>query len=531
MEIFRGAFLRACRRVGAAGPKHGRPSRRFSFILALTLAPALVSVLSNPAAAQAPASFVSSELLEEDWYAFSLNNQHAGHLHSVAEQGRDSKKREWIRYRMGQELALLRMGMEIRVTMEGELWEIPGQGLHAFSFVMQMGPLGEMRYTGEREGDVLRITGTSAGKSYEREIPWREGTLSPFEEMQRFRERLREGLKTFSHMVFSPEHQRAIVMTYTLEEEEEVLLFSARKRLLRVRVEQDILPGIVSYIWVDKEGRIHKMHIQMGELGTIEAVRTTKLRAMSPTGPAEVLVQTLLVPDVPVERPRDTRRIVYRIGFRDPEKIPSFPLDGRQVVRARKGSILTLEVKRPEAPARLRGEKPVLPDEKYLAPNPHLQSDDEALRSVAAEITHGQRSPWEKASALTHWVYRRIEKKDLGVGFASAKDVFDSPRGDCTEHAVLLAAMLRAVGIPSRVTAGLVYSSEFGAFGYHMWTEAFLENKWHALDATFDETLPDPTHLKFTDSALDEGIDSAFVSQLITFLQNMEIKIVTVNYE
>jgi hypothetical protein len=529
MEIFRGIFPRVCRRAGAAGPKHGRPSRRFSFILALVLA--LVFVLADPAAAQAPASFVSSELLEEDWYALSWNDQHAGYLHSVAEQGRDSRKREWIRYRMEQEVALLRMGMEIRVTMGGELWEVPGKGLRTFSFVMQMGPLGEMRYTGERKGDVLRITGTSAGKSYEREIPWQEGTLSPFEEMRRFRERLREGRKTFSHMVFSPEHQRAMVVTYTLEEEEEVSLLGARKRLLRVRMEQDILPGIVSHAWVDKEGRMHKMHLQMGELGAIEAVRTTKVRAMSPTGPAEVLAQTLLVPDAPVERPRDTARIVYRIGFRDPEKIPSFPPDGRQAVRAQKGSILTLEVKRPEAPARVRGEKPAPPEEKYSSPNPHLQSDDKTLRKVAAEITHGQRRPWEKASALTHWVYRRIEKKDLGVGFASAKDVFENPRGDCTEHAVLLAAMLRAVGVPSRVAAGLVYSPDYGAFGYHMWTEAFIESKWHALDATLDQTLPDPTHLKFTDSALDEGFDAVFMSELLAFLQNMEIRIVTVNYE
>ncbi|UCF80907.1 MAG: transglutaminase domain-containing protein [Acidobacteriota bacterium] len=529
MEIFRVIFPRVCRLVGAAGPKHGRPSRRFSFILALV--PALVFVLAGPAAARAPASFVPSELLEEDWYALSWNGQHAGYIHSVAEQGRDSGKREWIRSRTRVEMALSRMEMEIRVTMGGELWEVPGKGLRTFSFVMQMGPLGEMRYAGERKGDVLRITGTSAGKSYEREIPWQEGTLSPFEEMRRFRERFREGRKTFSHMVFNPEQQRAMVTTYTLEEEEEVSLLGARKRLLRVRVEQDILPGVVSYAWVDKEGRIHKMLLPMGGLATVEAVRTTKERAMSPTGPAEVLAQTLLVPDVPVKNPLNATRIVYRIGFRDPEKIPSFPPDGRQTVRVRKGSVLTLEVKRPEAPPRARGEESAPPEEKYLSPNPHLQSDDEALRKVAAEVTRDQRRPWEKASALTHWVYRRIEKKDLGVGFASAKDVFENPRGDCTEHAVLLAAMLRAVDIPSRVAAGLVYSPVLGAFGYHMWTEAFVENKWHALDAMFDETLLDPTHLKFTDSALDEGIDPAFMSEFIAFLQNMEIRIVTVNHE
>ena len=37
--------------------------------------------------------------------------------------------------------------------------------------------------------------------------------------------------------------------------------------------------------------------------------------------------------------------------------------------------------------------------------------------------------------------------------------------GDCTEHAVLAAAMCRAVEVPSRVAIGLVYVEKESAFG------------------------------------------------------------------
>ena len=40
---------------------------------------------------------------------------------------------------------------------------------------------------------------------------------------------------------------------------------------------------------------------------------------------------------------------------------------------------------------------------------------------------------------------------------ATAAEVARSREGDCTEHAVLLAALARARGIPARVAMGLVY--------------------------------------------------------------------------
>ena len=65
--------------------------------------------------------------------------------------------------------------------------------------------------------------------------------------------------------------------------------------------------------------------------------------------------------------------------------------------------------------------------------------------------------PWEKANAINHWVYRNIRDKNFKVAFAAAGEVARNLSGDCTEHAVLAAAMCRAVGVPSRVVVGLVY--------------------------------------------------------------------------
>jgi transglutaminase-like putative cysteine protease len=66
---------------------------------------------------------------------------------------------------------------------------------------------------------------------------------------------------------------------------------------------------------------------------------------------------------------------------------------------------------------------------------------------------------------------------------------------------MLLAALLRAAGIPSRVAVGVTYAD--GEFISHMWTEAYL-NDWTALDATLSGgDVVDATHIKLAASALD----------------------------
>jgi transglutaminase-like putative cysteine protease len=65
----------------------------------------------------------------------------------------------------------------------------------------------------------------------------------------------------------------------------------------------------------------------------------------------------------------------------------------------------------------------------------------------------------------------------------SALQVLKTMKGDCNEHSILTVAILRALGIPSRVVFGLVYDS--GSFFYHAWVEAFDGKNWIEFDPTW----------------------------------------------
>ena len=105
---------------------------------------------------------------------------------------------------------------------------------------------------------------------------------------------------------------------------------------------------------------------------------------------------------------------------------------------------------------------------------------------------------------MEKYVRDKLTKKNFSTAMASAAEVAQRMEGDCTEHAVLLAAMLRAKKVPSRIAAGLVYVDSLNSFGGHMWTEAFLAGEWIPLDATLGKGGIGPAHLKMADSALDE---------------------------
>ena len=73
--------------------------------------------------------------------------------------------------------------------------------------------------------------------------------------------------------------------------------------------------------------------------------------------------------------------------------------------------------------------------------------------------------------------------------------------GDCTEAAVLLAALGRAAGIPTRVANGLVYSRQRyhgvgNAFMPHSWTLAYVDGAWRSFDLALDTF--DATHIALT---------------------------------
>lgn len=283
---------------------------------------------------------------------------------------------------------------------------------------------------------------------------------------------------------------------------------------VRWTVKQSAMPDLEMFAFTDDEGESLRTEMPFGGMNMV-MVLSTRDEALKDMPAVEVMASTLVKPRGEIESPRTSTRGVYRLSSTIAgQGLPELPTTGSQrVEKLENGSLrVTIDLDDP-----VGADADDAADERYLSATTAADTNDEAVRELAARALAGvadDASERAKAEAMRRFVYGFITDKQLGIGFATASEVARNPVGDCTEHAVLLAAMLRAEGIPSRGVNGLIFIDQFGdgarVFAYHMWTQALVKDDdgrlvWLDLDGSWPRAM-DATHI--TTSVTDLGDDA-----------------------
>jgi hypothetical protein len=294
-------------------------------------------------------------------------------------------------------------------------------------------------------------------------------------------------------------------------------------------------PGVVGEDFVDLEGALVSQTAGMGGLVVTTVLAGPEVVNQKIEAP-ELMVSTFVRPDRPIMDARRVSKATYVLGYSSKD-VPSVPETGSQTTTASDGLLLTVVVDTStpyEAPAK------DWDNQAYRSHSALLTSDDpkviELARRAVREIPEDQ--VHARAEAIRGAVYRHIRKKDLSVGFASATDTVATGQGDCTEHAVLLAAALRAAGIPSRIAGGLIYADQFAGsrdiFAYHMWAQALIRTdagpRWVDLDATLDPPGYDATHLALVTSAMSDDLAARELLGIAAAMGRLSISVVEVEH-
>lgn len=208
------------------------------------------------------------------------------------------------------------------------------------------------------------------------------------------------------------------------------------------------------------------------------------------------LVRLGCVPLAPPPRnPSALRKLSLQMtGIDDPALLLN---DGRQRwTRQGDGShVVEVSVEPPpqEKLARLPVDRTAFAQD--LAPSIFVQSDEPAIKALAAQIVGDERNAYAAAKKINAWVYRNIRKVGTAA-LSNASEVLKTREGDCTEHTVLFVALARAAGIPAREVAGLTAIERGEGLYYHAWPEVWV-GEWVAMDPTLGQDLADATHVKF----------------------------------
>jgi len=247
----------------------------------------------------------------------------------------------------------------------------------------------------------------------------------------------------------------------------------------------------------------------------MDSYRTTAAEAQreGSAGMADLTANLAVPLAKPLRLGHKARRIRYRVTLEGKNPADVFVAGPSQQVKPLAGqaaeiTVLALRPNDGQSPAAASDA----PTDDDRQPNNLVQSDDPLVVAMAREAAGDETDAWKLATRLEQFVHRAITRKDFSQAFATAAEVARTREGDCTEHAVLLAALARARGIPARVAIGLVYLGSSSAFAYHMWDEVFVGGRWIPLDATLAQGGIGAAHLKLATSNLKGA--SAFTSFL-----------------
>ncbi len=140
----------------------------------------------------------------------------------------------------------------------------------------------------------------------------------------------------------------------------------------------------------------------------------------------------------------------------------------------------------------------------YLEPTYFIDSDSEYIKNLAQKITQNAKNKKKKAIKIFYWTRDTIYY-DPYESFASRKSWYKASntakrgKGWCVQKAVVLTALGRALGIPSRLHFADIRNYKISekqknimhtdVFIYHGFTELFMDGKWVKLTPAFNKEL------------------------------------------
>ncbi len=267
---------------------------------------------------------------------------------------------------------------------------------------------------------------------------------------------------------------------------------------------------------------------------TVEQVACTKEFALGQIDVLEVVDKMFMASPEPLSDVGSARSITYYLSAVTNEVDLKIPSNDNQKVEQLSGGTIILTVEPVAAPTGVRfpykGNDPAALE--ALKPTRYVESDQKVIIDLARRAVGDTSDAAEAARRIEAFVADYVADKSLSVGYASAAEVAASKQGDCSEHAVLTAALCRAVGIPAQVVTGLAYVSQWGTFqngfGGHAWVQVYLGDKWVGLDAAFRGTGRGGFDAGHITLAVGSGNPEDFLN-LINTMGQFKIEKVTVN--
>jgi hypothetical protein len=486
---------------------------------------------------------------KEEWYVVQMQGQKCGYVKSTLERVGDE-----VHSRTYTQIEISRGSAKVKISIDQSFREtIDGRPL-SFCHKMSMGSTPTVMTGTLKDGSLTLLTDQFGLK--------REATYDFDPDIKftwgQFLEQQSRGFKpgtAYTMKVYEPSQRLdgPIEVEIKVRGKEKVEVLGKERMLIRVTATMLLAMPIPTETWIDEEGNLIVTTVDLGIL-KLKMFAASREQALGDIDAPELFISTFVRTNRNIDR--DAAKVKLRLRLRagqarrlkgpspagDGPKLPDLPQTGMQSVKriSDREAILTihrLDWKKIRAATGTTTNRDKKKLKEYLRASTLCDIDDKKIRRLARKAVKGCKTPAEKADALRRTVTRYVKNKSLDVAFATASEVARTKQGDCSEHAVLLAALARAANLPARGVSGIVQIPPHllppgmdSAFGYHMWTQVHIDGRWVDIDAAMRQTDCDPTHIAVTLMPLnDEGMLDQVMS-LLPLLGHLEIEVLEVEH-
>lgn len=273
--------------------------------------------------------------------------------------------------------------------------------------------------------------------------------------------------------------------------------------------------------WVDAQRNLAR---QDSSFLNRTMVQATEIEAMSPSDIVDfdVALSASVPLAKPLVEPESLRTARYRLRWTG-DATPPLVNCSYQRFTAESANSAVIEVGQtfpgPASPA------PVPPGPADIQPNRWLEVAHDSIQSLAGAAIGQETDVGKAALAIRAYVYQWLDKTEADQILATARQAAEGRKGDCTEHAMLVASACRAVNVPARIAIGLIYDEPSQSMVYHMWTEIWLDGDWQPIDATRPHGDFNASRIKLAHNNLSDASDVGIVMPVLQAAGRLEIEV------
>ena len=465
------------------------------------------------------------QLPQDDWLNLTLMGTKIGYAHIYTEKS-SYENEEAIRVRADMVMDLQRTGTGLRLTTTRISYV--GMDLVPRYFISTSNETGqEKRVEGHIKEGVAYLETSLAGKTTHSETSIPADTI--FEGMIGYflLQRSIQVGDAYTLRVFNLDLMEPVKTDIKILQEDQITFDNRIEPVYIIDYTMDIMGGLTTKQWLGHNGTIYRMEIGLMGLNMVLA-KTDMKTALGESGEIDVILNTKILAQGAHPTP-GARRLKAHLRLTEGALEKAVMMDSRQkltVDNDPRHGILEINI-----PVMDQAETVNLPIQdqheeeelaQFLTSTVYIQAEHPTIQAKAVEVLDGETNAWKSAQKLCQWVYENVHDKNLKIGFGSALQTLESLEGDCTEHTVLMIGMARAVGIPARVCAGLVFQRD--AFYYHFWPEVYVGD-WVAMEPTLGQIQADANHIQLAGSEFESNSMLEFGEGVMRTLNQLEIEI------